>query len=189
MRSPWGSSVALISRNGRVATLFTASLLPHCMSPKLALNCRRGRRLSRQLLGVKRTRLPQASAATSDPKPTSAPEGWCWALAPEPVLNGCLPIDPPFAKAAEDATAQVWSGRAADAVRYGLSPPPRVLPGPPEHCFLAKRREGPDGAVDNLLHRSHVRQGPRSRPVPGRDSEANERLRPASRALECAARM
>src|ERR1700722_20151534 len=97
-------------------------------------------------------------------------------------------IDPPIAKAAEDATAHVGGARAADAVRYGLSRPPRVLPGPPEHCFPAKRREGPDGEVDSLLHRSHVSEGPRARPASAKDSEANERLRPVSRSLRCAAR-
>ena len=43
----------------------------------LALNCRSGRRLSRQFLGVQRTRLPQASAAASDPTATSVPKKCC----------------------------------------------------------------------------------------------------------------
>jgi hypothetical protein len=42
------------------------------MSPLLALNCRDGERMSRQLSGVKRTRHETSRAAAFDPKRTSA---------------------------------------------------------------------------------------------------------------------
>jgi hypothetical protein len=43
----------------------------------LALNCRRSRLLSRQLLVVQRTRLPQASAAASDPERHFSTVNYC----------------------------------------------------------------------------------------------------------------
>ena len=50
-----------------------------CKMSLMALNCRRSRRLSRQLSGVQRTRLPKASAAASDPSRHVAPLSCCCA--------------------------------------------------------------------------------------------------------------